>query len=95
MKHKNKEYKICYLGLENEVLTELVKDFINHYGFIGMTMRDMTKLFHSWLYWQRRKHEIENNTNITTHKFLYEESHIILEEILNYMYHERIGVFND
>ena len=63
VKRKNKEYKAYYIDIPSEVLTELVLDFIDRYGWIGVTMRDLIHLFDGWLYSQRDKFKRENSTD--------------------------------
>lgn len=111
---KNKEYEAYYRDMPSKVLTELVLDFIDAYGWIGVTMRDLTRLFDGWLYSQRDKFKRENNIDtvkkvIEEHKnkvfsevqypaeykyeLLFEEQHVILEEILCYVYYRHMSVF--
>ena len=79
---KQKKYAAYYNGMKNEILTNLVVDFMESYGWIGMTARDLCRLFDDWLYWKRRKYKEENKTDEESYKFLFEEQHEILERII-------------
>lgn len=89
----HKRFVVYSYGIKKEVLTDLVNDFIERYGYFGITANDLIQLFSDWLYWKRKTYNDENNTDEELHGYLFEESHIILGYIVDCMQVREIGIF--
>ena len=89
----HKRFVVYSYGVKEEVLTDLVNDFIERYGYFGITANDLIQLFDSWLYWKRKTYNDENNTDKELHSYLFEKSHIILGYIVDCMQVRKIGIF--
>lgn len=82
---KEKDYECHYYSIPNECLTNLVSDFMDRYGWIGMTIGSATGLFDYWLESKRKEFHENNSDDDELYKFLFKEQHIILGKILVFM----------